>query len=192
MALEPSWPLVFPLPFPTTAPSPTHPHSLCVLVPTTAVPPQTLKCHHATTEGHTVSAASRGKFFSLIHLVLRALTRHPGTLAKSSLMWFAQPGGDKTSRSFPWNCPLLPRTASYRLPCLQKLPVIFWWEMSGPALLWPIAEGIWPLGVLLWTIRQRGKTIPHQSNMSEGEGPKLPAWTQPLPEELGAQRSSAL
>lgn len=132
----------------------------------------------------------------MIHLVLRALTRHPGTLARSSLMWFARLGRDKISRMFPWNCPLLPHTASCRLPCLQKLLFVFWWEMSGPALLRPIAEGIRLFGVLLWTIRQRGKTTDTVFLTSaigqKGKGPSSSAWIQPLPEELGAQSPSTL
>lgn len=51
-----SWPLSFLFCFYlTTVPSPTHSHLLWVLVPPTAAdPPDTLKCHHATTEGHAV------------------------------------------------------------------------------------------------------------------------------------------
>lgn len=114
----------------------------------------------------------------MIHLVLRALTRHPGILARSSLMWFSWLGGAKTSRMFPQNCPLLPFTASCRLPRLQKLPFIFWWEMSGPAFLWPIAQGIYQSGVLLWTIRQRGKItdavfLTRAINRSGGEEPEI-------------------
>lgn len=92
---------IFPCLFLTAVSSPSYSQLLWVLVPSTAVLPRTLKCHRAATEGHAVSAASWGEFFSLIHLVLRALTRHPGTLARSSLMWFAWLNGDKTSRTAP-------------------------------------------------------------------------------------------
>lgn len=105
-------------------------------------------------------------------------------------------GQGQNQQNVSLELPTPTRTASCRLPCLQKLPFVFWWEMSGPALLWPIAEGIRLSGVLLWTIRQRGKTTDTvfltRAIGQKGKGPSSPAWIQPLPEELGAQSPSAL